>query len=60
MIIYFSVYIFTYIKGERMSCDRPNIERILASFEHRRSDRVPNFEILIEDKHTSRMLGRKE
>jgi hypothetical protein len=41
-----------------MSCDRPNIERILASFEHRRTDRVPNFEILIEDKHTSRLLGR--
>jgi len=41
-----------------MSCDKPDIERILASFEHRKLDRVPNFEILIEDMHTSRLLGR--
>jgi len=41
-----------------VSCDAPNIERLLASFEHRKTDRVPNFEILIEDKHTSRLLGR--
>jgi len=41
-----------------MSCDAPNIDRLLASFEHRTTDRVPNFEILIEDKHTSRLLGR--
>ena len=41
-----------------MSCDTPNIERIYAAFEHRKLDRVPNFEILIEDRHTSRLLGR--
>jgi uroporphyrinogen decarboxylase len=41
-----------------MDCDKPNIERILAAFEHRKTDRVPNFEILIEDKHTSTLLGR--
>ncbi|HEB30401.1 MAG TPA: hypothetical protein ENI15_05940 [Spirochaetes bacterium] len=41
-----------------MQCDQPNIERVLASFEHKTVDRVPNFEILIEDKHTSRVLGR--
>jgi len=41
-----------------VNCDQPNVERILASFEHRKTDRVPNFEILIEDKHASRLLGR--
>jgi hypothetical protein len=41
-----------------MSCDQPNIERVFAAFEHRKVDRVPNFEILIEDSHTSRLLGR--
>ncbi len=41
-----------------MSCDRPNVERLFAAFEHRKLDRVPNFEILIEDKHTTRLLGR--
>jgi uroporphyrinogen decarboxylase len=41
-----------------MPCDAPNIERIFAAFEHRKLDRVPNFEILIEDRHTSRLLGR--
>jgi hypothetical protein len=41
-----------------MSCDAPDIGRLLASFEHRSTDRVPNFEILIEDRHCSRLLGR--
>jgi hypothetical protein len=41
-----------------MSCDQPDIQRIFAAFEHRKLDRVPNFEILIEDSHTSRLLGR--
>jgi hypothetical protein len=41
-----------------MSCDQPNIERIFAAFEHRKTDRVPNFEILIEDRHTSSLLNR--
>ena len=40
-----------------MSCDAPDINRLLASFRHEKTDRVPNFEILIEDKHTSRLLG---
>jgi hypothetical protein len=41
-----------------MSCDQPDIQRIFAAFEHRKLDRVPNFEILIEDSHTSKLLGR--
>jgi hypothetical protein len=41
-----------------VSCDQPNVERIFAAFEHRKTDRVPNFEILIEDRHTSRLLNR--
>ena len=41
-----------------MSCDQPSIERVFAAFEHRKTDRVPNFEILIEDRHTSRLLKR--
>lgn len=45
-------------RGGYMSCDHPDIGRILSAFEHRKTDRVPNFEILIEDKHTSRLLGR--
>ena len=43
---------------ESMRCDEPNIERLLAAFERRESDRVPNFEILIEDQHVERLLGR--
>ena len=41
-----------------MHCDEPNIERLLAAFELREPDRVPNFEILIEDEHVERLLGR--
>lgn len=41
-----------------MSCDAPDINRLLAAFRHEKTDRVPNFEILIEDRHTSRLLGR--
>ena len=41
-----------------MSCDQPDIQRIFAAFEHRKLDRVPNFEILIEDNQTSKLLGR--
>jgi len=40
-----------------MNCDKPDIERILTSFRNEAVDRVPNFEILIEDQHTSRILG---
>jgi len=37
----------------------PNIERTLAAFQGERTDRVPLFETLIEDKHITHMLGRK-
>lgn len=41
-----------------MHCDEPDIERLLAAFELKEPDRVPNFEILIEDEHVERLLGR--
>jgi len=37
----------------------PNIERLLATFRGEKTDRVPIFETLIEDKHVTYMLGRK-
>ena len=37
----------------------PNIERTLAAFRGEKTDRVPLFEVLIEDKHVTHMLGRK-
>lgn len=40
------------------SCDTPDISRLLAAFALKEPDRVPNFEILIEDKHVERLLGR--
>lgn len=43
---------FEPYKGE------PDINRLLDSFKRRRVDRVPNFEVLIEDKHVEKMLGR--
>ncbi|MBN1835108.1 MAG: hypothetical protein JW820_04600, partial [Spirochaetales bacterium] len=36
----------------------PDIERLFAAFKHKRVDRVPNFEVLIEDKHVEKLLGR--
>jgi 5-methyltetrahydrofolate--homocysteine methyltransferase len=36
----------------------PDIGRLLDAFKHRRIDRVPNFEVLIEDKHVEKILGR--
>ena len=36
----------------------PSIERLLAVFRGEKTDRVPNFEILIEDQHVERLLGR--
>ncbi|GAH51305.1 unnamed protein product, partial [marine sediment metagenome] len=37
---------------------KPDIERLLAAFRGEKTDRVPNFEILIEDEHVGKMLGR--
>ncbi|MBM3699618.1 MAG: hypothetical protein FJW68_01700 [Actinobacteria bacterium] len=36
----------------------PDIERLLAAFKRKPVDRVPNFEILYEDKHVEKLLGR--
>jgi 5-methyltetrahydrofolate--homocysteine methyltransferase len=36
----------------------PDINRLLDAFKHRKIDRVPNFEVLIEDKHVEKILGR--
>ncbi len=36
----------------------PDIQRLLDAFKHRKIDRVPNFEVLIEDKHVEKILGR--
>jgi len=36
----------------------PDISRLLAAFRREQVDRVPNFEVLIEDKHVERFLGR--
>jgi len=41
-----------------MYCDEPDIDRLLAAFDLEEADRVPNFEILIEDHHVERLLGR--
>jgi 5-methyltetrahydrofolate--homocysteine methyltransferase len=36
----------------------PDIQRLLDAFKHKKIDRVPNFEVLIEDKHVEKVLGR--
>ncbi len=36
-----------------------NKERLLACLRGQKTDRVPNFEILIEDQHVEKLLGRK-
>ena len=36
----------------------PDIQRLFDAFRHREVDRVPNFEVLIEDKHVEKVLGR--
>jgi len=38
--------------------DDPDINRLLTAFKHGKVDRVPNFEVLIEDQHIEKMLGR--
>ncbi len=36
----------------------PDIQRLLAAFKRKKVDRVPNFEVLIEDQHVEKLLGR--
>jgi len=36
----------------------PDINRLLTAFKHGKVDRVPNLEVLIEDQHVEKMLGR--
>ena len=36
----------------------PDIQRLLAAFKRKKVDRVPNFEVLIEDQHVAKLLGR--
>ena len=38
---------------------KPDKERLIATYRGEKTDRVPNFEVLIEDKHVPKMLGRK-
>lgn len=38
---------------------KPDRERLLAALRGEKTDRVPNFEILIEDQHVEKLLGRK-
>jgi 5-methyltetrahydrofolate--homocysteine methyltransferase len=37
----------------------PDIQRLLAAFKRKKVDRVPNFEVLLEDQHVEKLLGRK-
>ncbi len=36
----------------------PDIERLFSAFKRKKVDRVPNFEVLIEDRHVENLLGR--
>lgn len=36
----------------------PDIQRLLAAFKRKKVDRVPNFEVLIENQHVEKLLGR--
>ena len=38
---------------------RPDKQRLIAAMRGAATDRVPNFEVLIEDQHVQRLLGRK-
>ena len=38
---------------------QPDVSRLIAAMRHEEVDRVPNMEILIEDKHVERLLGRQ-
>jgi len=37
---------------------KPDIQRLFAAFKRKKVDRVPNFEVLIEDQHVQKLLGR--
>ena len=37
----------------------PDVQRLMAAMRGEKTDRVPNFEVLIEDQHVERLLGRK-
>jgi len=37
----------------------PDKERLIAAYRGEKTDRVPNFEVLVEDEHVEKMLGRK-
>ena len=37
---------------------QPDIQRLFAAFKRKKVDRVPNFEVLIEDQHVQKLLGR--
>ena len=37
---------------------QPDIQRLLAAIKRKKVDRVPNFEVLIEDQHVEKLLGR--
>jgi 5-methyltetrahydrofolate--homocysteine methyltransferase len=36
----------------------PDIQRLFSAFQRKKVDRVPNFEVLIEDQHVEKLLGR--
>ena len=36
----------------------PDIQRLFSAFKRKKVDRVPNFEVLIEDQHVEKLLGR--
>ena len=38
---------------------KPDKKRLIATYRGEKTDRVPNFEVLIEDEHVSKLLGRK-
>jgi uroporphyrinogen-III decarboxylase len=38
---------------------QPDVNRLIAAMRGEKTDRVPNFEILIEDRHVARLLGRE-
>jgi len=38
---------------------KPDINRLVAAYKGKKTDRVPNFEILIEDRHVAMMFGRE-
>jgi uroporphyrinogen-III decarboxylase len=37
----------------------PDVDRLIAAMRGEKTDRVPNFEVLIEDQHVERLLGRR-